>query len=151
MITVPWWVLPALVFAGGFLGTLVAAILRARGDAMATVLAKVLAEAERPEPAPVEVSGPRSFQHLFDGLPPEPKLPDLPKHDWFRELTGPLAILAPPEPEAAAIVAEVVEDPKPRARTRFEGEPKPPAKPVEVEVCVVVDDEVRTEKVQVPA
>ncbi len=152
MITVPWWVLPALLFAGGFLGTLVVAVMRARADAMFTVLAKALDDMQRAEqvpaaPEPVEVSGPWSFQHLFDGMPEQPKLPDLPKHEWFRELTGPLAILPAPGSAGAVVVAEVVEEAPPNPRKRF-SEPGPPR---EITVTTAVADEVRSEKVQVPA
>lgn len=148
MIIVPWWVLPILVFAGIGLSAFMATIWRAHLDAVAearadAILQALTVAAESGLPPAVDPWSPERF---FDGLR-EPAPPVLPEHPWLKDPTGPL-VVAPVDPEAAAVVASVVGDdePPPNPRKRFEEMHAPPW---QITVAADVDGEVRLEPVSV--
>ncbi len=155
MLTVPWWVMLLTGGIGPVLAFAAATWWRAQLDQLVLDRVEVVLSAalagfaeDRAEPVLPPPVGPwRSWQTLHDGLP-DTTAPDVDEHTWWGKGTGSLAIL--PAPSAATDADAVVDETKPRARERFEGEPKPAKK--EIVVAAVVDGaEVRPEAVEVAA
>ncbi len=158
MITVPWWVMLLTGGIGPVLAFAAATWWRAQLDQLVLDRVEVVLSAalagfaeDRAEPVlPIPVDPWASYERLWEGLD-EPKAPQLPEHPWLRDPTGPLDIRLPLSPQASKIVEAVVDDTQPKARDRFEGEPKAAAAKDIVVAAVVAGAEVRPEAVEVAA